>query len=135
MATDTRQRRQATSSTGRPWSDVAIPPGETLAETLASLGLSQAELARRAQRPVQAINEIVRGKKEITAETALAFERVLGVPAHVWIRLEGDYRLTAARLKLEAGVARNRASGLGVRRGTGRARMATAPKRERARTK
>src|SRR5215471_325607 len=82
----------------RIWPDIAIPPGETLAETLETMGLSQAELARRAGRPVQTISEIIQGKKEITPETALALERVLGVPAHVWIRLEADYRTTRARL-------------------------------------
>src|SRR5690349_11655053 len=86
----------------RVWPDVAIPPGEFLAETLASLSLSQAELARRAGRPVQAINEIVRGTKEITPETALQFERVLGVPAHIWTRLDADYRYVKARLEDQA---------------------------------
>jgi len=86
----------------RTWPDIAIPPGELLAETLETLGLSQAELARRAGRPAQAINEIVRGTKEITPETALQFERVLGVPAHVWTRLEADYRHNKARLEDQA---------------------------------
>src|SRR5713226_5519343 len=86
----------------RAWPDIAIPPGELLEETLESLGMSQAELARRAGRPVQAINEIVRGTKEITPETALQFERVLGVPAHIWTRLEADYRYTKARLEDQA---------------------------------
>lgn len=83
----------------RVWPDIAIPPGELLAETLDTLGLSQVDLARRAGRPPQAINEIVRGAKEITPETALQLERVLGVPAHVWTRLEADYRHTKARLE------------------------------------
>lgn len=82
----------------RIWPDIAIPPGETLVETLDAMGISQAELARRTGRPVQAISEIIQGKKEITPETALALERVLGVPAHVWIRLEADYRTVKARL-------------------------------------
>ena len=83
----------------RAWPDIAIPPGELLAETLETFGLSQAELARRTRRPAQAINEIIRGTKEITPETALQFERVLGVPAHIWTRLEADYRHTRARLE------------------------------------
>jgi addiction module HigA family antidote len=82
----------------RIWPDIAIPPGEALAETLDAMGLTRAELARRADRPVQAISEIILGKKEITPETALEFERVLGVPAHVWVRLEADYRTVKARL-------------------------------------
>jgi len=45
-------------------------------------------------RPAQAINEIVRGTKEITAETAIQLERVLGVPAHIWLGLEAEYQHT-----------------------------------------
>ena len=86
----------------RTWPDIAIPPSELLAETLETLGLSQAELARRAGRPAQTINEIIRGTKEITPETALQFERVLKVPAHVWTRLEADYRHNKARLEDQA---------------------------------
>ncbi|HEY2385488.1 MAG TPA: HigA family addiction module antitoxin [Candidatus Binatia bacterium] len=78
---------------------IAIPPGETLVEELEARGMSQSELARRAGRPVQAINEIARGKKEITAETALAFERVLGVSAEFWLRLDAQYRLARARVR------------------------------------
>jgi HTH-type transcriptional regulator / antitoxin HigA len=86
----------------RIWPDVAIPPGETLAEELEARGLSQAELARRMGCPVQAVNEIVRGKKAITAETALGLEDVLGVPADFWLRLEADHQLTVARLARRA---------------------------------
>src|SRR6266700_8057957 len=82
----------------RVWPDIALPPGELLAETLETLGLSQADLARRAGRPAQAINEMIRGTKEITPDTALQLERVLGVPAHIWTRLEADYRCNLARL-------------------------------------
>jgi addiction module HigA family antidote len=82
----------------RIWPDVAIAPGETLAEEIEARGMSQAELARRMERPVQAVNEIIRGKKAITAETALGLEDVLGVPAHFWLRLEADHQLTVARL-------------------------------------
>ena len=61
-------------------SDLPIPPGELLAETIETAGLTQADLARRMGRPAQAINEIIRGAKEITAETAIQLERVLGIP-------------------------------------------------------
>ena len=78
-------------------SDAAIPPGEFLREHLDDLGISQAELARRLGRPRQVVNEIVRGKKAITAGTALDLEGVLGTPAHVWLGLEQEYRLVLAR--------------------------------------
>jgi HTH-type transcriptional regulator/antitoxin HigA len=82
----------------RVWPDVAIPPGEALAEEIEARGLSQAELARRMGRPVQAVNEIVRGKKAITAATALDLEDALGVSALFWLRLEAAYQLNRARL-------------------------------------
>jgi HTH-type transcriptional regulator/antitoxin HigA len=80
-----------------PMSDLAVPPGEYLAEVVYELGMNQAELAQRMDRPVQAINEIISGAKAIVPETALQLERVTGVPAHVWTGLEADYRLTLAR--------------------------------------
>ncbi|MCH8087588.1 MAG: HigA family addiction module antidote protein [Chloroflexi bacterium] len=80
--------------------DVAIPPGEYLAEEIAARGLSQKELARRMGRPVNAINEIVNGKKAITAATALQLESVMPeIPARFWLNLETDYQLTKALLK------------------------------------
>lgn len=77
--------------------DYAIPPGETLLELLETISMSQAELAERTGRPTKTINEIIKGKASITPETALQFERVLGVPASLWNNLERNYRETLAR--------------------------------------
>ena len=82
-------------------SDLAIPPGEFLAEVLDDLGMSQADLARRMGRPSQAINEIVKGTKALIPETALQLEQVVGVPAYVWLGLEAEYRLVGARQQEE----------------------------------
>jgi len=79
----------------------AVPPGETLKETLDALGMRQAELAQRTGRPKKTINEIIKGKAALTSETALQLERVLGVPASFWNNLERNYRETIARLKEE----------------------------------
>lgn len=76
-----------------------LPPGATLAETLEAVGMTQAELARRADRPVKTINEIVQGKSELTADTAIQLERVLGVPASLWLGLERNYRESIARAR------------------------------------
>lgn len=78
-------------------SDLAIPPGEFLLEVAGDLGISQADLARRMGRPPQAINEIIKGEKMITSETALQLEQVLAVPAHIWTGLEAEYQLVKAR--------------------------------------
>ncbi|HZC06931.1 MAG TPA: HigA family addiction module antitoxin [Ktedonobacterales bacterium] len=78
--------------------DMVSPPGETLLETLEELGMSQAELARRIGRPKKTVNEIIQGKAAITAETALQFERALGIPAKFWLTREAQYRESLARL-------------------------------------
>lgn len=80
-------------------SDLAIPPGDYLVEVLEFKGISQAELGRRMARPAQMINEIVKGEKAITPETALQLERSLDVPAHIWTGLEAQYQLVLARRK------------------------------------
>lgn len=84
--------------------DYAIHPGETLAETLEELGMSQAELAQRMGRPLQMISEIIQGKKAITAETALQLERATGVPANFWNSSQCNYEATLARLEEERGL-------------------------------
>ncbi|HTY81280.1 MAG TPA: HigA family addiction module antitoxin [Dehalococcoidales bacterium] len=77
--------------------DVAIAPGEYLAEEIETRGMTQKELARRMGRPLKAINEIVKGKKAITAETALQLEEVMPeIPARFWLNLETDYQLIKA---------------------------------------
>lgn len=73
------------------------PPGATLAELIEERGIAQAELARRMGRPPNAISEIVQGTKEITEDTALELERVLGAPAHFWLVREAKYREFLAR--------------------------------------
>jgi len=79
--------------------DFVTPPGETLLETLEVIGMTQAEFADRTGRPTKTINEIIRGKAAITPETALQFEKVLGVSASFWINREQNYREWCARKK------------------------------------
>jgi HTH-type transcriptional regulator/antitoxin HigA len=77
--------------------DLAVHPGEFLGEEIEARGLSQRELADQMRRPYQAINEIIRGRKTITARTALELERVLGITAEYWLNLRNVYELTLAR--------------------------------------
>jgi len=78
---------------------ILIPPGNILGEELAARGMTQREFARRTSRPEQAINEIIHGKKSITHDTAIEFEKVLGIPASIWVNLESNYRLALARVR------------------------------------
>lgn len=77
--------------------DYATSPGATLRDVIERLGLSQSELAERTGRPKKTINEIVQGKSAITPETALQFERVLGIHASLWLNMERAYRAVQAR--------------------------------------
>ena len=81
--------------------DYAIPPGETLLETIEALDMNQKELAVRIGISEKHIVDIVKGKGPITPETALKFEKALGVPASFWNNLERNYRDTLARLENE----------------------------------
>ena len=78
-------------------SNAVTPPGMLIRDELAARRMSQRQLAAAMERPVNAVNEIVLGKKAITPKTALGLERVLEIPAHVWMRLEADYRLALER--------------------------------------
>lgn len=73
------------------------PPGATLRDLMEERDWKQRELAHRLGRPVQAVNEILAGKKEITEDTALELERVLQVPAQFWLAREAQFREYLAR--------------------------------------
>lgn len=77
--------------------DRAIHPGSFIRDELAARTMTQAELARRMGRPVQAINEIIAEKKSITGQTALELESVLGVSARTWLNLQSTYELVKAK--------------------------------------
>lgn len=85
----------AALATYRP--DYAVPPGAVLEERLEALGLSHAAFAKRCGRSAKLISEIIGGKAPLEPETALQFERVLGVDAGIWLGIEADYRLHRAR--------------------------------------
>ena len=77
--------------------DVVYPPGDTLQELLDERGLTQHELATRADLSTKHINQLIKGAVALTPETALRLERALGTPAHVWNNLESAYQSHRAR--------------------------------------
>jgi HTH-type transcriptional regulator / antitoxin HigA len=76
-----------------------VPPGEILKEELEERGWTQADLADITGKPVQAVNEIIAGKKAITPETALLFSDAFGTSPEFWLNLESAYRLDLVRQK------------------------------------
>jgi len=80
-----------------------IHPGEVLLEEfLLPMGLSQNRIAREIGVPPRRINEIVHGKRAITADTALRLARYFGTSEAFWMGLQADYDLEEARNRLAA---------------------------------
>jgi addiction module HigA family antidote len=78
-----------------------IHPGEVLLEEfLVPMGLSQNRIAREIGVPPRRINEIVHGKRAITADTALRLARYFGMSEAFWMGLQADYDLEEARDRL-----------------------------------
>src|ERR1700688_2269113 len=79
------------------WLGPVIPPGEILlVEYLKPLGIGQVEAARRLGISLNRLNEIVLGKRGITADTALRLGRVLKTSPQLWMRLQADWDLHQA---------------------------------------
>ena len=73
-------------------------PGRILHEQfLKPKGLSQNALAREIGVPPRRINEIILGKRGITADTALRLAKRFGNSAHFWMALQADFDLEEAR--------------------------------------
>ena len=79
------------------WIGPAIPPGEILLEDyLKPLGVGQLEAARRLGISLNRLNEIVLGKRRISADTALRLGRFLKTSPQLWMRLQADWDLHQA---------------------------------------
>jgi len=79
----------------------AIHPGEILLEEyLRPLGITQHRLAVSIGVPPRRINEIVHGKRRISADTALRLARFFGTSERFWLNLQGRYDLEVERDRL-----------------------------------
>jgi addiction module HigA family antidote len=80
---------------------VPVHPGEILLEEfLKPMGVSQYRLARDISVPPRRINEIVHGKRAITADTALRLSRFFGSSDRFWINLQSWYDLEIEKDRL-----------------------------------
>lgn len=85
-----------------------IHPGEILSEDfMKPRALSQNALARALNVPPRRINEVVQGKRAITADMALRLARYLGTTAELWTGLQADYDLRLARQEKERQIGRD----------------------------
>lgn len=82
-----------------------VHPGEVLLEDfLKPLGISQYRLAKEMNVYPRKINEIVHGKRAITADSALRLSRYFGTSAELWMNLQALYDLEKTRDEIEAQV-------------------------------
>ena len=77
-----------------------IPPGEILIEEfIRPLNLTQAQVARDAGIPPSRLTEIIKGRRSISAETALRLSRYFGTTAAFWLGLQAEHDLEVAEDK------------------------------------
>lgn len=77
-----------------------IHPGEILDDELRELGMSAAQLARCIHVPANRITQILRGQRNVTADTALRLGRWLGTGPQLWLNLQQAYELVLARQRV-----------------------------------
>lgn len=80
----------------------AMPAGDFLAGELQERGWTQVEFADILGRPAQFVSEIIKGKKEITRESATQLGAALGTSAQLWLNLQDQYFLQKQREDVEA---------------------------------
>lgn len=80
----------------------AIHPGEFLADELKEIGITATELSRQIDVPPNRISQIIRAKRDLTADTALRLGKFFGTGPEFWINLQKAYELDRARALLGA---------------------------------
>ena len=87
------------TTSGEPlYSNLAIPPGEMLAEEMELRNMPREDIAAKLGQPAEAIDNIISGEQAITPEIADKLAEAFWIPAWYWLRLEARYRETLARL-------------------------------------
>ena len=77
-----------------------IHPGEFLADELAEIRMSLTELSRQICVPPNRISQIIRGRRDVTADTALRLGRFFGTGPELWMNLQKAYELDKARAEM-----------------------------------
>ena len=70
-----------------------VHPGEILADEIEERGMSADQLGRTLGVPTDQITQILRGERQVTADTALRLSQWLGTSAEVWLKLQTSYDL------------------------------------------
>ena len=84
-------------------SDTTLHPGELLGEEILARGIKQKDFAREIDLLPPHLNDLLKGKRHVSARIAVKLESALGIDADYWLRLQMSYDLAMARkdIKLE----------------------------------
>jgi addiction module HigA family antidote len=83
----------------------AIHPGDILlTEFMQPLKITSYRLAKEIGVPAPRVNDVVLGKRSISADTALRLGKFFGLPAQFWLNLQNDYDLRLASAELKADI-------------------------------
>ena len=83
----------------------AVHPGEVLADELAELDVSVSALARAIDVPQSRMADVVKGRRAVTADTALRLARYFGTSARFWMNLQASHDLAQAEAERGAHIA------------------------------
>lgn len=81
--------------------DVLLHPGEVLRDELEARNIAQNQFAETVSMRPPHLNELIKGKRNISALLAIRIEKVLGISAGFWMRLQVEYDLRIARQQLK----------------------------------
>lgn len=77
-----------------------IHPGEILADELSEICMTAAELAKHLAIPSQRLRQLISGKRDLAADTALRLGRFFGTGPELWMNLQKSYELDIGRQKI-----------------------------------
>jgi HTH-type transcriptional regulator/antitoxin HigA len=83
------------------FTDALLHPGEVLADELGAREISQKNFAALVDMRPPHFNELLKGKRHVSAILALKLEKNLGIDARFWMRLQADYDLKIARRQIK----------------------------------
>lgn len=85
-----------------PANRIPTSPGEILLEEfLNPMGMTQIAFARHIRVPVRRVNEIIKGKRAVSPETAQLFSAALGTSAEFWMNAQSAYDLATHRIQVD----------------------------------
>ena len=82
----------------------AIHPGEFLADELKEIGITPTELSRRIDVPPNRVSQIIRGLRDVSADTALRLGQFFGTGPELWMNLQNAYDLDKANAMAGANI-------------------------------